>query len=54
MTLGKKELTIPLVEGTLTIVGQLVKTAIEDEKKGQHTTHRFISEDVQCINDPIG
>ena len=54
MTLTNKDPTIPLVEGTLTIDGQLVISAIEDDTNWQDTTHRHISEDVQSINDPMG
>ena len=54
MTLLKKEVIISPMECTLTSVGQLVKSAIADEKKWQNTAHRLVSEAVQTVDDPIG
>ena len=54
VTMNKLHPIIPHVEGALTSRGQLVKSAIEDEKKWQNTTHRLSSNEVQSIDDPIG
>ena len=37
------------MEGTLTSYGQLIKSAFEDEKKWQNTTHRLITENVHSL-----
>ena len=42
------------MECTLINDGQLVKSAIADEKKWQTTAHRLVSEAVQSVDDPIG
>ena len=54
VTLLKKEVIISPMECTLTNDGQLVKSAIADEKKWQTTAHRLVSEAVQSVDDPIG
>ena len=54
MTLLKKEVIISPMECTLTSDGQLVKSAIADEKKWQTAAHRLVSEEVQSVDVPIG
>ena len=56
VTVMKKDPIIPLMEGSLTSDGQLVKhakAAIEDEKEWQNNARRISSAEVQSIDDPI-
>ena len=46
VTVMKKDPSIPLMEGSLTSDGQLVKAAIEDENEWQHNARRIISAEV--------
>ena len=48
VALLKKDVIISPMDCTLTSDGQLVKSAIVDEKKWQTAAHRLVSEAVQC------
>ena len=54
VALLKKEVIISPMECTLIRDGQLVKSAIADEKKWQTATHRLVNEEVESVDDPIG
>ena len=54
VTLLKKDVIISPMECTLTSDGQLVKSAIADEKKWQTAAHRLVREEAQRVDDPIG
>ena len=54
VTLLKKDVIISPMEYTLTSDGQLVKSAIADEKKWQTAAHRLVREEAQSVDDPIG
>ena len=54
VTLLKKDVIISPMECTLTSDGQLVKSAIADEKKWQTAAHRLVREEAQSVDDPIG
>ena len=53
VTVMKKDPIIPLMEGSLTSDGQLVKAAIEEENEWQNNIRRISSAEVQSIDDPI-
>ena len=54
MTLLKKYVIISPMECMLTSDGQLVKSAIADEKKWQKAARRLVSEEAQSVDDSIG
>ena len=54
VTLLKKDVITSPMECTLTSDGQLVKSAIADEKKWQTAAHRLVREEAQSVDDPIG
>ena len=54
VTLLKNYVIISPMECTLSSDGQLVKSAIADEKKWQTAAHRLVNEEVQSVDDPIG
>ena len=54
VTLLNKYVIISTMECTLKSGGQIVKSAIADEKKWPTAAHQLVSEEVQSVDDPIG